>query len=96
MLDISSIIQDTKKDFTRDRSSVINDFLNANTDAVILSYIKKTRGDAVKFYYMQDGKKTTCEYVVKNAKTLLKALEKNGAKLYVHNNGTITEYNNEF
>lgn len=96
MLDVKSIIQDTKKEFTRDRASVINNFLHENSGAVILSYIKKTRGDAVKFYYMQDGKKTTCEYVVKNAKTLLQALEKNGAKLYVHNNGKITEYNNEF
>ena len=96
MLDINSIIQDTKKDFTRDRASAINNFLSENGGAVILSYIKKTRGDAIKFYYMQDDKKITCEYVLKNAKTLIQALEKNGAKIYVHNNGTISEYNNDF
>lgn len=96
MLDITSIISDTKKDFTRDRTSAINDFLNNNPEAVVLSYIKKARGDAIKFYYIQDSKKTTCEYVVKNAKILIQALEKSGAKLYTHNNGTITEYNKEF
>lgn len=96
MLNIQSIIQDTKKDFIRDRASAISEFLNNNSGAVVLSYTKKARGDSIKFYYIQDGNRTTCEYVLKNAKTLIQALTKNGAKLYVHNNGNITEYNNEF
>ena len=96
MLKISEVIQETKKDFTRDRSSVIGDFLNSHPKAVILSYIKKTRGDAIRFNYTEGGKRMSCEYVVNNAKTLLKALNKNGTELYVHNNGKITEYTNEF
>lgn len=69
-MDISSIITDTKKDFTRERASVINDFLQENPNSVILSYIKKARGDSIKFYYLKDGKKCTSDYIVKNAKTL--------------------------
>ena len=95
-MDFNSIITECKKNFTRDRSSAISEFLASNGDAVILSLIKKTRGDAIKFYYMQDNKKCSCEYVLKNAKTLLQALKKNGAKLYMHNNGTIKEFNGDF
>ena len=95
-LNISSIINDTKKDFTRERTSVINDFLQANADSVVISYIKKARGDSIKFYYLKDSKKCTSDYVVKNAKTLINALLKNGAKLYVYNNGTIKDYKKDF
>lgn len=95
-LNISSIINETKKDFTRDRASVITDFLQANNDAVVISYIKKTRGDSIKFYYLKDGKKCISDYVVKNAKTLINALLKNGAKIYVYNNGAIKDYKKEF
>lgn len=91
-LNITSIINDTKKDFTRDRASVINDFLKNHNDAVILSYIKKTRGDSIKFYYLKDDKKCTSDYVIKNAKILINALINNGAKLYQYNNGKIEEY----
>lgn len=95
-MDISSIITNTKKDFTRDRASVINDFLQAHNGVVVLSYIKKARGDSVKFYYLKDGKKCTSDYVVKNAKTLINAFLKNNITLYVYNNGKIAPYNNEF
>lgn len=95
-MDISSIITSVKKDFTRERSSVITDFLNANTNSVVLSYIKKTRGDSIKFYYIKDGKKCASDYVVKNAKTLIQAFLKNGVKLYKYNNGTIEEYKKDF
>lgn len=91
-MDISSIISETKKDFTRDRSSVILDFLKNNSNSVVLSYIKKTRGDSIKFYYLKDGRKCASDYVVKNAKTLIAAFLKNGVKLYQYNNGTINEY----
>lgn len=91
-MDISSIITSTKKDFTRERASVINDFLNTNTNSVILSYIKKARGDSIKFYYLKNGKKCTSDYVTKNARVLIDAFLKNGIKLYQYNNGTITEY----
>lgn len=95
-LNISSIITDVKKDFTRERASVINDFLQVNDDAVILSYIKKTRGDSIKFYYLKDSKKCTSDYVLKNAKILINALLNNGAKLYVYNNGAIKDYKKDF
>ena len=91
-LNISSIINDTKKDFTRDRSSAINNFLQTHDSAVIISYIKKARGDSIKFYYLKDGKKCASDYVLKNAKTLINALLKNGAKLYQYNNGAIKDY----
>lgn len=91
-MDISTIINDTKKDFTRDRSSVIKDFLQKNDNSVILSYIKKARGDSIKFYYIKDGKKCASDYVVKNAKTLILAFLHNGVKLYQYDNGTIKEY----
>lgn len=95
-MDISSIITEVKKDFTRDRASVIKDFLQNNDSSVVLSYIKKARGDSIKFYYMKDGKKCTSDYVVKNAKTLIAAFLKNGVKLYQYNNGTIKEYKKDF
>lgn len=95
-MDISSIITQVKKDFTRDRSSVITDFLKNNNNSVILSYIKKTRGDSIKFYYIKDGKKCTSDYVVKNAKTLITAFLRNGVKLYRYNNGKIDEYKKDF
>lgn len=95
-MNISDIITDVKKDFTRDRSSIITDFLNANTNSVILSYIKKSRGDSIKFYYLKDGKKCASDYIVKNAKTLINAFLKNGIKLYMYNNGKIDEYKKDF
>lgn len=95
-MDISSIITKTKKDFTRDRSSVITDFLKNNTNSVVISYIKKARGDSIKFYYIKDGKKCANDIVVKNAKTLITALLKNNVKLYRYNNGDITEYKKDF
>lgn len=96
MIKISTIINNTKKDFTRDRSSVINNFLAKNDDAVILSLIKKDRGDSIKFYYIEDGKKITSDYVLKNAKIIIRELLKNNKRLYVHNSGKITPYNNNF
>lgn len=95
-MNISEIISNTKKDFTRERASVINDFLQDNPDSVILSYIKKTRGDSIKFHYLKDGKKCTSDYVVKNAKTLIKAFLKNNVTLYQYKNGTIEEYTKDF
>lgn len=95
-MDISSIITSVKKDFTRDRSSVISDFLKNNNNSVVLSYIKKTRGDSIKFYYIKDGKKCSSDYVVKNARTLITVFLKNGIKLYKYNNGTIEEYKKDF
>lgn len=95
-MDITSIINNTKKDFTRDRASVITDFLQAHNNAVILSYIKKTRGDSIKFYYLKDGKKCTSDYVIKNAKTLINAFLKNDIALYQYNNGKIEEYQKDF
>ena len=96
IMDISDIITNTKKDFTRDRASVIKDFLQNNNNSVVLSYIKKTRGDSIKFYYIKDGKKCASDYVVKNAKMLILAFLHNGVKLYQYNNGTIEEYKKDF
>ena len=95
-MDISSIITDVKKDFTRDRTSVISDFLRTNPGSVILSYIKKSRGDSIKFYYLKDGKKCTSDYVVKNAQTLIAAFLKNSIALYQYSDGKITEYKKDF
>lgn len=95
-MDISSIITKVKKDFTRDRSSIINDFLNNNNNAVIISYIKKSRGDSIKFYYLKDGIKYSSDYVVKNARILIKAFLNNGIKLYQYNNNKIEEYKKDF
>lgn len=95
-MNISDIITEVKKDFTRDRASVITDFLKNNNNSVILSYIKKTRGDSIKFYYMKDGKRCASDYVVKNAKTLITVFLKNDIKLYKYNNGIIEEYKKDF
>lgn len=93
-IDIASIILDTKKDFTRDRKSVIKDFLVKNNNSVIISYIKKTRGDSIKLYTIKDGTIKSYDYVVKNAKIVLQALAENGVKLYQYNKdaGDITPY----
>lgn len=95
-LNISSIIITTKKDFIRERASVIDDFLKNHDDSVVISYINKSRGDSIKFYYIENNKKVTSDYVLKNAKILINALLKNGAKLYVYNNGAIKEYTKDF
>lgn len=95
-MDISSIITSVKKDFTRDRSSVILDFLKNNNNSVVLSYIKKTRGDSIKFYYIKNNKKCSSDYVLKNARILINVFLKNGIKLYKYNNGIIEEYKKDF
>lgn len=95
-MDISDIISTVKKDFTRDRASVIKDFLDTHTNSVVLSYIKKARGDSIKFYYLKDGKKCASDYVIKNAKTLIQAFLKNGVKLYRYDNGIVKEYQKDF
>lgn len=92
MINVTSIINASKKEFTRDRSSVINDFLKDNDNSVVISLINKDRGDSIKFYYLQDNKKVVNDYVIKNAKILINALLKNNIKIYVHNNGKITPY----
>lgn len=95
-LDILNIITETRKDFTRERTSVIMDFLKNNNNSVVLSYIKKSRGDSIKFYYLKDNKKYTSDYVLKNAKVLIQALLNNGVTLYQYNNGAIKEYKKDF
>ena len=95
-MDIASIITEVKKDFTRDRVSVITDFLKNNANCTVISYIKKTRGDSIKFYYIKDGKKYNNDIVVKNAKTLIKVLQVRGIKIYQYNNGKIEEYKKDF
>lgn len=95
-MDIASIITEVKKDFTRERVSVINDFLKNNANSVIISYIKKTRGDSIKFYYIKDGKKCASDYIVRNAKAIIKVLQAKGKKIYKYNNGTIEEYKKDF
>lgn len=92
MLKVSDIINNTKKEFTRERASVINDFLKDNDNTVIISFINKDRGESIKFYYIEDGKKLTNDYIVKNAKILINALIKDGKKIYLHDNGKITPY----
>lgn len=94
-MDISSIITNTKKDFIRQRVSVIKDFLYNNDNTVVLSLIKKARGDSIKFYYKKDGAILNNDIVLKNAKTLIKAFIKNNIALYVYNNGIITPYDDK-
>lgn len=94
-MDISSIITNTKKDFTRQRASVIKDFLYNNDNTVVLSLIKKARGDSVKFYYKKDGAIVANDIVLKNAKTLIKAFTKNNISLYTYSNGAITPYDDK-
>lgn len=91
-LAIYDIITDAKKDFTRDKKSAIKDFLYNNKDAVIMSLIKKARGDSVKFYYIKDGKVQNNDIVLKNAKTLIKAFNKNNIALYVYSDNKISPY----
>lgn len=93
-MNISDIITTTKKDFTRQRASVIKDFLYNNDNTIVLSLIKKARGDSVKFYYKKDGAIINNDIVLKNAKVLIKAFNKNNIALYVYNNGAITPYDN--
>lgn len=94
-MDITDIITDVKKSFTRDRASVIGDFLQVNPECVVLSYIKKARGDSIKFYYMKDNKKCASDYVVKNAKVLIQAFLKNGVQLHQYVDGKIEDYKEE-
>ena len=94
-MDISSIIISAKKDFTRQRASVIKDFLYNNDNAIVLSLIKKARGDSVKFYYKKDGAIVNNDIVIKNAKVLIKAFMKNNIALYVYNNGAIAPYDDK-
>lgn len=95
-IDIASIISNTKKDFTRDRKSAIKDFLvKNNNNSVIISHMNKARGASIKIYTIQGDAIKTYDYVIKNARIVLQALDKNGVELYHYNKSTgdITPYN---
>lgn len=95
-MDISSIILESKKTFTRDRASVIMEFLKNNNDAVIISYVKKARGDSVRFTYLKDHKKVTSDFVINNAKIVIKDLQNKKIQLYLYDKNTIKEFRDEF
>lgn len=91
---IDEIIASAKKDFTRQKDSVITEYLVNNPSTVVKSAKHKTgRKDAVKFYYMDsDGKRKTVEYVESNAAVFITALQKNGYTIatYSAKNNTIS------
>ena len=76
-MDILSIIEKEKQNFTRDRKSYIKEYLENNPGAVIYSDIKKARGNSTKFYYIKDGKMVYNDYCTKNAEILKQAFIKN-------------------
>lgn len=80
-MDIASIIEKEKQNFTRDRKSVIKEYLNKNNKDIVISQLNKARGASVKFYYIKDGKIVYNDYCEKNAAILIKALEKNNIKI---------------
>lgn len=80
-MDILSIIEKEKQNFTRDRKSVIKEYLNKKPKAVIYSDIKKARGDSTKFYYIKDGQVVYNDYCAKNAEILKQAFIKNNIVL---------------
>ena len=92
MIDVYNIINDSKKSFTRERASVINNFLKSHAGAVILSFNNKERGASVNFYYLKNDKKVKSDYVLKNAKIVIDALKSGGASLYYYNGQSVKEY----
>lgn len=75
---ISDIINNAKKDFKREKTSIITEYLLKNPKTVIKSTINKKRGSSIKIYYLQNGVKKSCDYVEKNAQVVLNALKNNG------------------
>lgn len=76
-LTISTIINNAKKEFKRDKSSIITDYLKKHPKSVVTSTINKKRGASVKIYYLHNGVKKSNDYVPKNAEVVLKALKAN-------------------
>ena len=92
-IDFESVLNSTKSSFTRERTSVINEYLNSNTSDIIISLVfKKTRGISVKFYHYKNGAILHKDYVLKNALVLLKALQHNNLNIMLHNDGKIVKY----
>lgn len=75
---ISDIINKAKKDFKKDKVSVIKEYLLKHPKTVVTSTINKKRGISVKLYYLQNGVKKCSDYVQKNADIVIKALKQNG------------------
>lgn len=94
-IDITSIITSCKDNFTRDKKSVIKDFLYNNDNSVVVSLLRKTRGDSMKIYTLDNNNNIKAyDYVLKNAYIVLQALHKNGVKLYKYDKSAnnISEY----
>lgn len=80
-MDILSIIENSKKTFTRDRKSYIRETLEKYPAAVVYSDLKKTRGASTRFYYMKNGAMVYNDYCQKNADILKAAFIKNDVVL---------------
>lgn len=94
-INITDIIETCKKDFTRDRKSVIREFLESHNDVLITSLCNKTRGASLKLYYKNsDGKVVASDYVLKNALVIVKTAQESGIKVYSYDkkNNTIKSY----
>lgn len=93
-LDITSIILESKKDFTRDKKSIIKDYLKNNNNHVVITYVNKKRGSSIKLYTIKNDAIKTYDYVVKNALIVIDALIKNGVtiKQYDKVNNAIIDY----
>ena len=89
MIDFESVLTSTKSSFTRNRASVIGDYLAQNNNDVIISLIyKKKRGISVKFYYYKNGVKHN-DITLYNALTLVQALRKNGVIIKLYNGAIV-------
>lgn len=93
-LDITSIILESKKDFTRDKKSIIKDYLKNNNNDVVITYVNKKRGSSIKLYTIKNDTIKTYDYVIKNALIVIDALIKNGVtiKQYDKVNNAIIDY----
>lgn len=80
-MDVLSIIEKSKKDFTRDRKSYIRKMLEKYPATVVYSEMKKARGASTRFYYLKDGATVYNDYCQKNAEILKQAFIKNGVVL---------------
>lgn len=92
MINLDSIISETKKQFTRDKKSIIKDYLSQNKDSVIITLIKKSRGDSIKIYTINKN----YDYIFKNGVIVLQALLKNNVtikQLYKNNLNDIKNIN---
>lgn len=78
MSDFYSIIEEAKKSFTKDKTSAITEALKSGQKVIVKTTLEKAKGQVIRFYHLEDGKKAYNDYCPNNAKIIEEALKQKG------------------